>query len=78
MSVEKGFVVKNMKDKTSHNIVVCWNEFIKLLKIKKDESQKDFQKGSNHTFTNFEGYSGLHPTKKQKKGKHKLRRKRRL
>jgi hypothetical protein len=33
MSLEKGFFVKNMKDKTLHNVIVKWNEFIELLKI---------------------------------------------
>jgi hypothetical protein len=31
--VEKGFFVKNMKDNTSHDIIVKWNEFVELLKI---------------------------------------------
>ncbi len=33
MSLEKGFFVKNMKDKTLHDVIVKWNEFIELLKI---------------------------------------------
>jgi hypothetical protein len=68
MLVEKGFFLKNMGDKTSHDIIVKWNELIKLLKIEKDESQKDFQKGSNHAFTNFKGSNGprLTKTKKEK------------
>jgi hypothetical protein len=33
MSIEKDFFVKNMKDNTSHDVVVKWNEFIELLKI---------------------------------------------
>lgn len=70
--------MKNMKDKRSHNVVVKWNEFVELLKIEQDESQKEFQRGSNHTLMNFKGSSGPHPTKKQKKGKKKkMRRKRR-
>jgi hypothetical protein len=32
-SVEKGFFVKNMKDKTLHKVVIKWNEFFELLKI---------------------------------------------
>jgi hypothetical protein len=32
--VKKGFFVKYMKDKTSHNVVIKWNEFVELLKIK--------------------------------------------
>jgi hypothetical protein len=66
--VKKGLVVKNMKDKTSHDIVVKWNECIKLLKIEPDKLQKEFQRGSNHALVNFEGLSGLHSTKKEKKG----------
>jgi hypothetical protein len=31
--VEKGFLVKNMKEKTLHDDVAKWNEFVKLLKI---------------------------------------------
>jgi len=31
--VEKGFFVKNMKDKTLHDVIIKWNEFVKLLKI---------------------------------------------
>jgi hypothetical protein len=27
MLIEKGFLVKNMKDKTSHNAIIKWNEF---------------------------------------------------
>jgi hypothetical protein len=42
-----------MKDKTSHDMVICWNEFVKLLKIENDESQKDSQKGSDHTHKLF-------------------------
>jgi hypothetical protein len=34
---EKCFFVKNMKDKTLHDIIIKWNEFIELLKIKQDE-----------------------------------------
>jgi hypothetical protein len=32
-SIEKGFLVKNMKDKTLHNVVIRWNEFFERLKI---------------------------------------------
>jgi hypothetical protein len=60
-----------MKDKTSHDIIVKWNEFIKLLKIEQDKSQKESQKGSNHALMNFEGSSGLCPTIKQEKEKTK-------
>jgi hypothetical protein len=38
-----------MKGKTLHNMVIRWNEFIELLRIEKDELQKDYQKGSDHT-----------------------------
>ncbi len=31
--VEKGFFMKNMKDKTLHDVIIKWNEFVKLLKI---------------------------------------------
>lgn len=33
MSLEKGFLAKNMKEKTLHDVIVKWNEFIELLKI---------------------------------------------
>ncbi len=69
MSLEKGFFVKNMKDKTLHDIIVKWNEFIELLKIEQDESQKESQRGLNHALTNFEGSSGPCLTKKKKKEK---------
>jgi hypothetical protein len=62
--VEKCFF--DMKDKTSHEVVVKWNEFIELLKIEHDELQKDSQRGSDHTFTNFEGSSGPCLAKKKK------------
>ncbi len=71
MLVEKGFVVKNTKEKTSHNIIIKWNEFIKLLKIEQDELQKEYQRGSNHTLTNFKGSSGPHLAKKKEKTKAK-------
>jgi hypothetical protein len=32
-SIEKGFFCENMKDKTSHDVIVKWNEFIERLKI---------------------------------------------
>jgi len=38
------------------------------LKIEQDKLQKEFQRGSNHALMNFEGLSGLHSTKKEKKG----------
>jgi L-fucose isomerase-like protein len=44
-SIEKDFFVKNMKDKTSHDVVVKWNEFIELLKIVQDKSPKGVSKG---------------------------------
>jgi hypothetical protein len=44
-SIEKGFFVKNMKDETLHNIVIKWNEFIELLKIKHDKLQNGVSKG---------------------------------
>jgi hypothetical protein len=43
---------------------VFW--FIELLKIEYDELQKEFQRGSNHALTNFEGSSGPYLTKKRK------------
>jgi hypothetical protein len=64
-SIEKGFFVKNMKDNISHNVIIKLNEFVELLKIEQDELQKEFQRGSNHTFINFEGSSGLHPKNKK-------------
>jgi hypothetical protein len=44
MLVEKGFFVKNMKDKPSHDIVVKWNELVKLLKIEKDKLEVNRRK----------------------------------
>jgi len=65
-----------MKNKTLHDIIIKWNEFVELLKIELDESQKEFQRGSNHTVTNLKVFSGHHPIEKQKRRKQKLRRKR--
>jgi hypothetical protein len=61
MLVKKGFVVITMEEKTTHDIAICWNVFIKLFKMEKDELQKDFQRGFNHILTNFEGSSSPHP-----------------
>jgi hypothetical protein len=44
MLVKKGFVVSTMEEKITHDIIIHWNEFIKLLKIEKDELQKDSQR----------------------------------
>ncbi len=72
MSINKGFFVKKMKEKTLHNIVIKWNEFTELLKIKHDDSQKEFQRGSDHALMNFEGSSCLCLGKKKtKKGKNR-------
>jgi hypothetical protein len=49
-----------------HDIAICWNEFIKLLKIEKDELQKGFQRGFKHILTNIEGSSGPRPMEKKK------------
>jgi len=73
--VEKGFFVKNMKDKTSHDVIIKWNEFIELLKIEQDKSQKESQRGSNHALMNFEGSNGPCPTKEQEKEKTKAKKK---
>jgi hypothetical protein len=78
MLIKKGVFVENMKDKTLHAIIVKWNEFVELLKIELDESQKEFQRGSYHIVMNFEGFSGHRPTKKHKRRKQKLKRKRRF
>ncbi len=69
-SIEKGFVVKNMKDKTSHNIIVCWNDFVKVLKIENHKSQKDSQKGST---THSQSLRGLVAFTQQKDKKRKNR-----
>jgi hypothetical protein len=42
---------------------------IEISKIKHDESQKEFKRGSNHTLTKFKGSIGPCLTKKRKKGK---------
>ncbi len=68
--------MKNMKEKTSHDVVIKWNEFIKLLKIEYDESQKEFQRGSGHALMNFEGSSGPCLAKKKKKGENTSKEKR--
>lgn len=47
MLVGKGFVMKNMKDKTLHNVIIKWNEFIECLKIEQDELQKKSQKAKH-------------------------------
>jgi hypothetical protein len=75
MSVKKGFVVNIIEEKIMHNIAIRWNEFIKLLKIEEDELQKDFQRGFNHIFTNFEGFSGPRLAKKKKEVKKKVKKK---
>jgi hypothetical protein len=48
------------------------------LKIEYDELQKEFQRGSNHALTNFEGSSGPYLTKKQKKEKIEVEKKQKI
>jgi hypothetical protein len=35
-SIEKCFIISTMEEKTAHDIIVHWNEFVELFKIKKD------------------------------------------
>lgn len=77
MSVEKGFVVNTMEEKTMLDIA-CWNEFIELLEIEEDELQKDFQRDFNHTLINFEGFSGPRLMKNKKKEKRKVEKKKKI
>jgi hypothetical protein len=35
-SIKKGFVVSTMEENTLHNIIICWNEFVELLKIENE------------------------------------------
>jgi hypothetical protein len=67
-----------MEEKTTHDIAICWNEFIELLKIEEDELHKDFQRDFNHTFINFEGSNGPHLVKKQKEEKTKVEKKEKI
>jgi len=78
MLVKKGFVVSTMEEKIMHDIVIHWNEFVKLLKIEKDELQKDSQIGSDHILTNFEGFSGPRLAKKQKMEKIEAKKKEKI
>jgi hypothetical protein len=50
---------------------------IEVSKIEHDKSQKEFQRGSDHTLTKFKGSTSPCLTKKEKKEKQKLKRKKR-
>ncbi len=36
MLIEEGFVINTMEEKTAHDIIICWNDFVELFKIEKD------------------------------------------
>jgi hypothetical protein len=71
MSIEKGFFVKNMKDKYRTTLLLNELSSIEVSKIEHDESQKEFQRGLDHALTNFKGSIGPCLTRKQKKEKTK-------
>jgi hypothetical protein len=78
MFVEKGFLVNTMKDKTSHNMVVRWSEFIELFKIERNESQKTLKGALTTHSQTLKGLVALVQQKNEKKEKIKVEKKEKI
>jgi hypothetical protein len=70
-SANKGFRLKELKDKIAQDVYDRWDEFFEVLQIENNKSARDSQRAFKRVMINFDGSSKSHPTKKPRKEKFK-------
>jgi len=68
-SANKGFRLKELKDKIAQDVCDRWDEFFEVLQIENKKSARDSHRAFKWVMINFDGSSKSHPTKKPRKEK---------